>query len=98
MSEIEQKIFLYCDSFLPKKVKKEFLYRWAKEPKITMDKFLLSIKKEQNRNWWIDMDSMFKSYDNYILGCVGERYPSLSRSPSYVLEEILNEADKMIKF
>lgn len=97
MSEINEKIFFGID-FLPIKVKKEFLYRWEKENKLTLDKFLIAIKEDKDRNFWIDTDSMFNCYDNYILGCIDVKYPSLFKSPRKVLEEIIKEVEEMINF
>jgi len=92
-----QRIF-WAEEFIPKKVQEEYVLRWSKLKKLSLEEFLIAISKDDDKKWWIDSDHMFKSYDHYIFGYINDKYPKLEKSPRSVLFELIEEANKMIHF
>lgn len=93
-----QRIFWGAEEYIPKKVQEEYILRWSKLKKISREEFLISISKDDDRKFWVNVDYMFKAYDSYILGYINDRYPQLPISPKKMLLEIIEESNKMINF
>lgn len=82
---------------MPKKITDEFYSRWSKVDKLNSAEFIDLIRRDSNRDWWEDLDSVFRSYDSYLGGEVNVRYPSgLETTPLNVLSELLNELAELI--
>ena len=97
MSNIEEQIFAMND-YIPSKIRSEFIKRWNKQHKISLEDFLIKISKDPDRKWWIDCDMMFKSYDNYILGIIDSRYPAGISTPRACLIELIEFVDSKLNF
>jgi hypothetical protein len=85
-------------NYLPASIKNEFIKRWETVEKLTFREFFISIRDDNNRDWWNTPGSIDHCYNSYIKGCIEVRYPRIPIHPSSILVKIVKEADEMIKF
>ena len=87
--------------YIPYKVKVEFIRRWEKVEKVSLQQFMESIRadgQDLNDAYWGGATSILYTYEQYKLGCIGIKYPQISIHPEKVLEDIVAEVNNMIHF
>ena len=86
------------NNYIPSNIKNEFIKRWAKMEKLSFREFFISIRNDKDRNWWNSPSLIDRSYNDYVAGCINTRYPKIPIHPKEILNKVVREADKMIKF
>lgn len=77
----------------------EYNKRWGDVSIISFEEFYKLIRKDDDRDYWYDLDAIDSAYQNYKTGVLWARYPAgLPKHPVDIWNELMEDVEILLKF
>jgi hypothetical protein len=89
----------WVESFIPNKIRDEYILRWNQCRKDCFEEFYNAVRNDPDRNWWIDLNHIDRSYSSYVGGSIHSLYPKgLHNYPHEVYKSVMDDVGFQIDF